>query len=180
MEKISRLRKKVIMKKFNKMKKKAEWTQLDLQDPNLMQYITDSMTYGLPMQIDYENSGWRTIYPYGFNTSQDGNVSIMCYKDSGEVRSYRIDKIYDMYIDYDGFEMQNNDQMNEDIDIQYTEDIFNQQNDVMEDFPVIEDNDINNEDNETGVYDDVLQLFEDEDEIEPVEEGDQENEQGYI
>lgn len=161
MIKVSRLRKKIVMKKFNKMKKKAEWTQLNLQDPNLMQYITDSMIYGLPMQINYENSGWRTIYPYGFNTSQNGDVSIMCYKDSGEVRSYRIDRIYDMYIDFDGFEMNNNDQMNEDLNVEYMEDMFNQQNEEISDFPIIEDDDINNEENnEVGIYEDVIPLFE--------------------
>lgn len=161
MIKVSRLRKKIVMKKFNKMKKKAEWTQLNLQDPNLMQYITDSMIYGLPMQINYENSGWRTIYPYGFNTSQNGDVSIMCYKDSGEVRSYRIDRIYDMYIDFDGFEMNNNNQMNEDLNVEYMEDMFNQQNEEISDFPIIEDDDINNEENnEVGIYEDVIPLFE--------------------
>ena len=161
MLKVSRLRKKIVMKKFNKMKKKAEWTQLNLQDPNLMQYITDSMIYGLPMQINYENSGWRTIYPYGFNTSQNGDVSIMCYKDSGEVRSYRIDRIYDMYIDFDGFAMNNNDQMNEDLNVEYMEDMFNQQNEEISDFPIIEDDDINNEENnEVGIYEDVIPLFE--------------------
>ena len=161
MLKVSRLRKKIVMKKFNKMKKKAEWTQLNLQDPNLMQYITDSMIYGLPRQINYENSGWRTIYPYGFNTSQNGDVSIMCYKDSGEVRSYRIDRIYDMYIDFDGFAMNNNDQMNEDLNVEYMEDMFNQQNEEISDFPIIEDDDINNEENnEVGIYEDVIPLFE--------------------
>lgn len=161
MIKVSRLRKKIVMKKFNKMKKKAEWTQLNLQDPNLMQYITDSMIYGLPMQINYENSGWRTIYPYGFNTSQNGDTSIMCYKDSGEVRSYRIDRIYDIYIDFDGFEMNNNDQMNEDLNVEYMEDMLNQQNEEISDFPIIEDDDINNEENnEVGIYEDVIPLFE--------------------
>src|SRR3712207_8097746 len=49
------------------------------------------------VQIDYDGSGWRNIKPYGWNTSKQnsngegGNVLLMCYQDSGEVRSYRFE-----------------------------------------------------------------------------------------
>ena len=122
------------------------------------------MNYGYAMQIDYENSGWRTIYPYGFNTSKDGNVLIMCYKDSGEVRSYRFDKIFDMYIDYnDNSFINNEEQQYED---QNTEEqlIFEDQNNELEDFPIIEDDTLNNQNNiedqnEQGIYDDIIYDF---------------------
>ena len=57
------------------------------------------MSYGATVQINYKNNGWRTILPYGWNSSKDGNILLMCYKDTGEIRSYRIDRIYDLLID---------------------------------------------------------------------------------
>lgn len=160
MRKVSRLKKLI----NRKMTKHAEWVQMNLQDPNLMQYITDCMNYGYAMQIDYENSGWRTIYPYGFNTSKDGNVLIMCYKDSGEVRSYRFDKIFDMYIDYnDNSFVNNEEQQYEDQNVE-EQLIFEDQNNELEDFPIIEDDTLNNQNNiedqnEQGIYDDIIYDF---------------------
>lgn len=160
MRKVSRLKKRI----NRKMTKHAEWVRMNLQDPNLMQYITDCMNYGYAMQIDYENSGWRTIYPYGFNTSKDGNVLIMCYKDSGEVRSYRFDKIFDMYIDYnDNSFINNEEQQYEDQNVE-EQLIFEDQNNELEDFPIIEDDTLNNQNNiedqnEQGIYDDIIYDF---------------------
>lgn len=160
MRKVSRLKKLI----NRKMTKHAEWVQMNLQDPNLMQYITDCMNYGYAMQIDYENSGWRTIYPYGFNTSKDGNVLIMCYKDSGEVRSYRFDKIFDMYIDYNDNSFVNNEEQQYEDQNAEEQLIFEDQNNELEDFPIIEDDTLNNpnnieDQNEQGIYDDIIYDF---------------------
>ena len=160
MRKVSRLKKRI----NRKMTKHAEWVQMNLQDPNLMQYITDCMNYGYAMQIDYENSGWRTIYPYGFNTSKDGNVLIMCYKDSGEVRSYRFDKIFDMYIDYNDNSFVNNEEQQYEDQNAEEQLIFEDQNNELEDFPIIEDDTLNNpnnieDQNEQGIYDDIIYDF---------------------
>lgn len=160
MRKVSRLKKRI----NRKMIKHAEWVQMNLQDPNLMQYITDCMNYGYAMQIDYENSGWRTIYPYGFNTSKDGNVLIMCYKDSGEVRSYRFDKIFDMYIDYNDNSFVNNEEQQYEDQNAEEQLIFEDQNNELEDFPIIEDDTLNNQNNiedqnEQGIYDDIIYDF---------------------
>ena len=160
MRKVSRLKKCI----NRKMTKHAEWVQMNLQDPNLMQYITDCMNYGYAMQIDYENSGWRTIYPYGFNTSKDGNVLIMCYKDSGEVRSYRFDKIFDMYIDYNDNSFINNEEPQYEDQNAEEQLIFEDQNNELEDFPIIEDDTLNNQNNiedqnEQGIYDDIIYDF---------------------
>lgn len=163
MRKVSRLKKCINRRKITKH---AEWVQMNLQDPNLMQYITDCMNYGYAMQIDYENSGWRTIYPYGFNTSKEGNVLIMCYKDSGEVRSYRFDKIFDMYINYADNSFENGSEEEQQYEDQNINEllIFEDQNNELEDFPIIEDdtlNDSNNieDQNEQGVYDDIIYDF---------------------
>ena len=160
MRKVSRLKKRI----NRKMTKHAEWVRMNLQDPNLMQYITDCMNYGYAMQIDYENSGWRTIYPYGFNTSKDGNVLIMCYKDSGEVRSYRFDKIFDMYIDYNDNSFTNNEEQQYEDQNAEEQLIFEDQNNELEDFPIIEDDTLNNQNNiedqnEQGIYDDIIYDF---------------------
>ena len=160
MRKVSRLKKRI----NRKMTKHAEWVRMNLQDPNLMQYITDCMNYGYAMQIDYENSGWRTIYPYGFNTSKDGNVLIMCYKDSGEVRSYRFDKIFVMYIDYNDNSFVNNEEQQYEDQNAEEQLIFEDQNNELEDFPIIEDDTLNNQNNiedqnEQGIYDDIIYDF---------------------
>ena len=78
----------------------ADWKPVDIADPNLVQTITDVMAAGAQMQINYQNSGWRLIQPYGFNTSKDGNILIQCTKaDTQEVRSYRLDRILEVLID---------------------------------------------------------------------------------
>ncbi|MFW6008071.1 MAG: hypothetical protein ACOCP8_02290 [archaeon] len=85
----SRLRKKVF----------AEWTPVDINSPNLMETITDAMSVGTWIQVEYEGSGWRLIQPYGWNTSQAGNILLMCYKDTGEIRSYRLDRVLQVLVD---------------------------------------------------------------------------------
>jgi len=68
-------------------------------DDGAIQYLTDSMANGLLIQIEYQGSGWRTVQPYSFTTSKDNNLLIMCYKADGSVRSYRFDRIEQLYID---------------------------------------------------------------------------------
>ena len=80
------------------MKKTAELKKVDIDD-NTIQYITDSMANNLPIQIQYEGSGWRTIQPYSFTTSQDNNILVMCYKQDGSIRSYRLDRIEQLFVE---------------------------------------------------------------------------------
>ena len=80
------------------MKKYAELNQVKLDD-SAIQYITDSMANSMLIQINYEGSGWRTVQPYSFTTSKDNNLLVMCYKQDGSVRSYRFDRINDLYVD---------------------------------------------------------------------------------
>lgn len=163
MNKTSRLKKNNNLIKVSRLKRNifAEWSQINSDDPNLIQYFTDAMTYGYPVQIDYEGSGWRNIQPYGWNTSKDGNVLIMCYKDTGEVRSYRLDKIEDMYIDMtaDGTPINDNPGMTNDQSLDN-----NQSNDdipIMDtqtvDMPLLPEDNI--QEIEPGIYDEELSLF---------------------
>lgn len=76
----------------------AEWVDVDINDPDLVQNITDLMSSGGQMQILY-NSEWKTISPYGWNSSKEGNILIMCYKDTGEIRSYRLDRVEGVQLD---------------------------------------------------------------------------------
>ena len=80
------------------MKKIAALKKVDIDD-NTIQYITDSMANNLPIQIQYEGSGWRTIQPYSFTTSQDNNILVMCYKQDGSIRSYRLDRIEQLFVE---------------------------------------------------------------------------------
>lgn len=84
--------------------KTAKWNPVDMKNGNPLQVLTDAMTYNATVQINYKNSGWRTILPYGWNSSKDGNILLMCYKDTGEIRSYRVDKIYDLLVNDSLFE----------------------------------------------------------------------------
>lgn len=79
----------------------ASWKPINTKGPELLQVLTDAMTYNSGIRINYRNSGWRSILPYGWNTSKDGNTLLMCYKDSGEIRSYRLDRIFDVLINDD-------------------------------------------------------------------------------
>jgi hypothetical protein len=172
MIKISRLKRSSQLNKVNQLIKTsrlkkivAEWTEISMSDPDIIQKITDSMTYGYPVQINYQGSGWRNIQPYGWNTSKQksngdgGNVLLMCYKDSGELRSYRLDKIEDLYIDYDNqVSMTNNPQMNNDQETQIYEDIMNDQSKEDLDMPPIP-GDQSNKSEPPGVYDDELSIL---------------------
>lgn len=92
-----------LIKKSNNIKrlikKFAEWTPVDPSNEDIIQVITNFMASGSQIQIEYQGSGWRLIQPYGWNTSKDGNILLMCYKDTGEIRSYRLDRINQVLID---------------------------------------------------------------------------------
>lgn len=87
--------------KRKRMMRFAEWVDKEVTDPNLVQDITNVMSTGGQIQIMYTDGGWRTISPYGWNSSKEGNVLIMCYKDTGELRSYRLDRVQLVKIDSD-------------------------------------------------------------------------------
>ena len=102
---ISRLNKKrKKLTKISRLKRKifAEWEQQDLYDPNIMNKINDAMLNQTPIQINYENSGYRECIPYSWYTSKDGNVMIQCYRtDTNELRRYRFDRIDELYLNTD-------------------------------------------------------------------------------
>lgn len=81
------------------MKRYAEFRQVKLNDDDAIQYITDSMANKMNIQIEYQGSGWRTVLPYSFTTSKDNNLLVMCYKQDGSVRSYRFDRIDQLFVD---------------------------------------------------------------------------------
>ena len=87
------------VKKYHGIKRIAEWNNVDMHGSAATQIITDTMAYDQPLQINYSGSGWRTILPYGWNSSKNGDVLLMCYKNDGEIRSYRMDKIVDLLIE---------------------------------------------------------------------------------
>lgn len=172
LKKISRLKKHNLIK-ISRLKRVtlAEWTQINPSDPETIQQLTDAMTYGSPVQINYQGSGWRTIQPYGWNTSKDGNVLLMCYKDTGEVRSYRMDKIEDIFIDFDssGPAIMNNPSMNNDDDLDSLVDnlnggdngvTFNIEDNYPDDMPPIPDMNDDEIQIEEGIYDEELQILE--------------------
>lgn len=102
---VSRLKRKLLRKSCtSRLKRKitAEWIQQDLYDPDLMNKINDAMVNQVPVQINYEGSGYREMIPYSWYTSKDGNVMIQCYRtDTNELRRYRFDRIDEIYLNDD-------------------------------------------------------------------------------
>ena len=89
-----------LLRKISRLRiKTAEWQSIDINSPDLVQDITDAMAASTQIQIEYEGSGWRLIQPYGWNTSKAGNILLMCYKDTGEIRSYRLDRVIQVLVD---------------------------------------------------------------------------------
>lgn len=87
------------MKRLAKIK--LAKTQIPIND-EAVSLITDSMANGLTIDIDYIGSGMRNnILPYGWSTSKAGDLLIMCYKSTGEIRSYRYDRINQLFIEDD-------------------------------------------------------------------------------
>lgn len=164
----------------------AEWEQVNSMD--YIEELTDAMTYNFPVQINYQGSGWRTIQPYGWNTSKDGNINLMCYKETGEVRSYSINKIEDVYIDKDSnIAITNNPEMNSDNDLDsllniqnndtiiYNE-TFDNDSQYPDDMPMLPEMNTETYSDQPGVYDEELALLS-QDNIEENVDYEQENEE---
>ena len=123
----SRLNKKCnYFKKVASLKKIfSEWQELNLYDPNLMNILNDAMINQIPIELNYEGSGTRDVIPYAFTQTKDGNILLNVYKDTGEIRRYRFDRINNIWIDNtdqyeeESYEQDNNEQYNE----EYNEEI---------------------------------------------------------
>ena len=123
----SRLNKKCnYFKKVASLKKIfSEWQELNLYDPNLMNILNDAMINQIPIELNYEGSGTRDVIPYAFTQTKDGNILLNVYKDTGEIRRYRFDRINNIWIDStdqyeeESYEQNNNEQYNE----EYNEEI---------------------------------------------------------
>lgn len=79
--------------------KKADWKDVNVYQNDIINIITDAMTQQSVIKINYENSGWRNILPYGWYTSKDNNILLYCYKENSAIRSYRVDRIINLMID---------------------------------------------------------------------------------
>lgn len=147
----SRLNKKCnYFKKVASLKKIfSEWQELNLYDPNLMNILNDAMINQIPIELNYEGSGTRDVIPYAFTQTKDGNILLNVYKDTGEIRRYRFDRINNIWIDNtdqyeeESYEQNNNEQefMEEDYN-----DIYNEQynEEYNEEIPMYDDPELNN------------------------------------
>ena len=151
----SRLNKKCnYFKKVASLKKIfSEWQELNLYDPNLMNILNDAMINQIPIELNYEGSGTRDVIPYAFTQTKDGNILLNVYKDTGEIRRYRFDRINNIWIDstdqyeeesYEqNYEQNNNEQefMEEDYNNMYNEQYNEEYN---EEIPMYDDPELNN------------------------------------
>ena len=143
-------------KKYNYFKKIAslkkifsEWQELNLYDPNLMNILNDAMINQIPIELNYEGSGTRDVIPYAFTQTKDGNILLNVYKDTGEIRRYRFDRINNIWIDNtdqyeeESYEQNNNEQefMEEDYNNMYNEQYNEEYN---EEIPMYDDPELNN------------------------------------
>ena len=147
----SRLNKKCnYFKKVASLKKIfSEWQELNLYDPNLMNILNDAMINQIPIELNYEGSGTRDVIPYAFTQTKDGNILLNVYKDTGEIRRYRFDRINNIWIDNtdqyeeESYEQNNNEQefMEEDYNNMYNEQYNEEYN---EEIPTYDDPELNN------------------------------------
>ena len=147
----SRLNKKCnYFKKIASLKKIfSEWQELNLYDPNLMNILNDAMINQIPIELNYEGSGTRDVIPYAFTQTKDGNILLNVYKDTGEIRRYRFDRINNIWIDNtdqyeeESYEQNNNEQefMEEDYNNIYNEQYNEEYN---EEIPMYDDPELNN------------------------------------
>ena len=147
----SRLNKKCnYFKKVASLKKIfSEWQELNLYDPNLMNILNDAMINQIPIELNYEGSGTRDVIPYAFTQTKDGNILLNVYKDTGEIRRYRFDRINNIWIDNtdqyeeESYEQNNNEQefMEEDYNNIYNEQYDEEYN---EEIPMYDDPELNN------------------------------------
>ena len=88
------------IKRLGKRKfiKTADFVKVNLGD-QAIQLITDAMANSSVIRIEYMGSGNREILPYGWSCSKDNNLLIMCYKADSSIRSYRFDRILQLFID---------------------------------------------------------------------------------
>ena len=86
------------MLRFSRLKKHAEWASIVPTTADGIQVLTNAMASGSDIQLNYKGSGWRDVLPYGWNSSKEGNILLMCYKDTGEIRSYRLDRINELWV----------------------------------------------------------------------------------
>ena len=146
----SRLNKKCnYFKKVASLKKIfSEWQELNLYDPNLMNILNDAMINQIPIELNYEGSGTRDVIPYAFTQTKDGNILLNVYKDTGEIRRYRFDRINNIWIDNtdqyeeESYEQNNNEQefMEEDYNNIYNEQYNEEYN---EEIPMYDDPELN-------------------------------------
>lgn len=147
----SRLNKKCnYFKKVASLKKIfSEWQELNLYDPNLMNILNDAMINQIPIELNYEGSGTRDVIPYAFTQTKDGNILLNVYKDTGEIRRYRFDRINNIWIDStdqyeeESYEQNNNEQefTEEDYNNVYNEQYNEEYN---EEIPMYDDPELNN------------------------------------
>ena len=151
----SRLNKKCnYFKKIASLKKIfSEWQELNLYDPNLMNILNDAMINQIPIELNYEGSGTRDVIPYAFTQTKDGNILLNVYKDTGEIRRYRFDRIDNIWIDStdqyeeESYEQNNNEQefMEEDYNNMYNEQYNEEYNEeYSEEIPMYDDPELNN------------------------------------
>ena len=165
---LSRLNKKCnYFKKIASLKKIfSEWQELNLYDPNLMNILNDAMINQIPIELNYEGSGTRDVIPYAFTQTKDGNILLNVYKDTGEIRRYRFDRINNIWIDStdqyeeESYEQNNNEQefMEEDYNNIYNEQYNEEYN---EEIPMYDDPELNNSNQqqisqEEPVYDEQI------------------------
>ena len=164
----SRLNKKCnYFKKVASLKKIfSEWQELNLYDPNLMNILNDAMINQIPIELNYEGSGTRDVIPYAFTQTKDGNILLNVYKDTGEIRRYRFDRINNIWIDStdqyeeESYEQNNNEQefTEEDYNNVYNEQYNEEYN---EEIPMYDDPELNNSNQqqisqEEPVYDEQI------------------------
>ena len=147
----SRLNKKCnYFKKVASLKKIfSEWQELNLYDPNLMNILNDAMINQIPIELNYEGSGTRDVIPYAFTQTKDGNILLNVYKDTGEIRRYRFDRINNIWIDnIDQYEEESYEQNNNEQEFMEEEynNIYNEQynEEYNEEIPTYDDPELNN------------------------------------
>ena len=147
----SRLNKKCnYFKKVASLKKIfSEWQELNLYDPNLMNILNDAMINQIPIELNYEGSGTRDVIPYAFTQTKDGNILLNVYKDTGEIRRYRFDRINNIWIDNtDQYEEESYEQNNNEQEIMEKNynNIYNEQynEEYNEEIPMYDDPELNN------------------------------------
>ena len=145
------LKNKKMIFKTSKLKKVADWKDVNVYQNDIINIITDAMSQQSVIKVNYAGSGWRNILPYGWYTSKDNNVLLYCYKENSAIRSYRVDKIINLMID-------------DSLDTDFN----NKEENEMEDFEILELPENNEEiieisENEKGAetpFDESLEILE--------------------